>query len=257
MQSLLWRAIDNWLAPTPERNRVDWLRGWQFAHRGLHGRGKVENSLSAFSAALNAGMGIECDVQTSADGRAVVFHDTNLDRLTHQRGPVSQRTIGELTRIGLGDTADNIATLHDLLKLVRGRVPILVEIKIPHSGRIERICLAVRRELEGYPGAIGVMSFDPRVSNWFSRHGKTVCRGLVVTEENARTLSGSIKRNTSFWAAKPHFLAYDVRDLPSRFAARQRRRGVPLLTWTVNSLTAQEIADTYADASIAEAEGVV
>lgn len=256
MQSLLWRAIDSWLVPAPDRSRVDWLRGWQFAHRGLHGRGKAENSLSAFSAALNAGMGIECDVQTSVDGRAVVFHDADLGRLTNQRGSVGQRTIGELTSIGLGNTADNIATLRDLLKLVRGRVPILVEIKIPDTGRIERICLAVRRELEGYPGPVGVMSFDPRVSNWFAKHGQTVCRGLVITEENARTLSGSIKRNTSFWAAKPHFLAYDVRDLPSRFAARQRRRGLPLLTWTVNSDTAKEIAETYADAPIAEAEGV-
>ncbi|RKF20595.1 glycerophosphodiester phosphodiesterase [Altericroceibacterium spongiae] len=257
MRSLLWRLIDRWRAPAPPAQRVEWLYNWQFAHRGLHGKARVENSMSAFSAALNAGMGIECDVQASVDGRAIIFHDWTLDRLTGHRGPVGHRTVGELTHTALLDSADNIATLHDLLKLVRGRVPLLVEVKTRNTGRVERICLAVRRELEGYPGPVAVMSFDSRVVSWFARYADSICRGLVMSEKNARTLSGAIRRHLALWRARPDFLAYDVRDLPSRFAAMQRRRGMPVLTWTVDQPGLVGLAAQYADAPIAEGSGVV
>ena len=140
--------------------------------------------------------------------------------------------------------------------LVAGRVPLLIEIKTRPEWRVGALCLAVRRELEGYAGPVAVMGFDPRVGDWFHRHAPWVVRGLVLTEEGARTLSASFRRHRALWHAQPDFLAYDVRDLPSRFASAQRARGLPLLTWTVRSPLLRERAAHYADAPIAEGGGL-
>jgi glycerophosphoryl diester phosphodiesterase len=219
---LPWGALDSWLSPAPAAARIGWLKGRDYAHRGLHGAGVPENSLSAFSAAITRGMGIECDVQQTSDGRAVVFHDWDLDRLTGERGPVAARTVESLAQVTLGGGTDRIPGLHDLLVLIRGQVPVLIEIKTRRERRVAALCLAVRRDLEGYGGPVAVMGFDPRVSAWFRRHAPRVVRGLVVTEEGARTASGGVRRRLALWQAKPDFLAYDVRDLPSAFAAARR-----------------------------------
>jgi glycerophosphoryl diester phosphodiesterase len=100
------------------------------------------------------------------------------------------------------------------------------------------------------------MSFDPRVSRWFARHSPETVRGLVVTEEGVKGLRGDLRRHLALWHAKPDFLAYDIRDLPSRFAASQRARGVPVATWTVRSPELLERARLHADAPIAEGEGI-
>jgi hypothetical protein len=100
------------------------------------------------------------------------------------------------------------------------------------------------------------MSFDPRVSRWFAEQSPLTLRGLVVTEENARTLSGNIRRHLALWHARPDFLAYDVRDFPSKFAAVQRARGIPVTTWTVRSPELRARAAEHADAPIAEAAGI-
>ena len=248
--------LDALLAPAPDAARVAWLKDWTYAHRGLHSGATIENSMSAFAAAIAAGMGIECDVQVSGDGRAMVFHDWELDRLTAERGPVADRSAEQLAQIPLGEGNDRIPTLRDLLGLVRGRVPLLIEIKSKKGRAPVPLCLAVKRELEGYRGQVAVMSFDPRVSAWFRKYAPGIVRGLVVTEENARTLTGAFRRQQSVRLAKPDFLAYDIRDLPSSFAAAQRSRGLPLLTWTVRSGTLLERAREHADAPIVEGDGV-
>jgi glycerophosphoryl diester phosphodiesterase len=253
---LLWRAFDSWLSPAPDRARIGWLKGRDYAHRGLHGGEVPENSLSGFSAAISRGMGIECDVQQTSDGRAVVFHDWELDRLTGESGSVAGRSAAALSQIALGGGNDRIPRLQDLLGMTRGQVPLLIEIKTRRERRVSALCLAVRRDLEGYAGPVAVMGFDPRVGAWFRRHAPHVARGLVVTEEGARTLSGSVRRHLALWQARPDFLAYDVRDLPSVFAAAQRKRGLPVLTWTVRSAALRQRAADCADSPIVEGEGV-
>jgi len=248
--------LDRLLAPAPDPARIGWLAGQDYAHRGLHGPGAPENSISAFAEAIARGMGIECDVQKSADEKAVVFHDWELDRLTGESGPVGGRTSAELARIQLTGSHDRIPILRDLLSLIRGRVPLLIEVKSKRDRRPAPLCLAVRRALEGYHGDHAVMSFDPRVAHWFRRHSPRTLRGLVVTEENARTFGGRLFRHWALWHASPDFLAYDVRDFPSGFAAAQRRRGFMVLTWTVRSPQLREVASEYADAPIAEGAGV-
>jgi glycerophosphoryl diester phosphodiesterase len=184
------------------------------------------------------------------------FHDWELDRLTGESGPLKARDAAELARITLAGSDDTIGTLRELLAQIAGKVPLLIEIKSKREVRYAPLCLAVRRAIEGYRGPVAAMSFDPRVVRWFERNAPHVVRGLVVTEEGRRTLSGRIRRHLWLWQAKPEFLAYDIRDLPSGFATSQRARGLPLLTWTVRSAELLERARQCADAPIAEGPGV-
>ena len=255
---MLFGLLDRWRSPPPQPAKVSWLRGATFAHRGLHSAGVPENSPSAFAAAAARGLGIECDVQRSSDGLAVVFHDAALDRLTGEVGSVAARTAAELGQIVLAGSSDTIPTLRQLLDQLGGAVPALIEIKTDRARehRTSALCLAVRRELEGYAGHYAVMSFDPRIVRWFADHSPLTARGLVITEENDRSLPGMLKRRLSLWHARPDFLAYDIRDLPSRFAAAQRARGLPLVSWTVCSQELAQRAARYADAPIAEGGGV-
>lgn len=254
---MIARLLDRLIAPAPDPARVAWLARHEYAHRGLHGPGVPENSLSAFAGAIARGMGIECDIQRSGDGQAMVFHDWELDRLTGESGPVADRTAAALGQIALtGAEGCRIPTLRDMLGMVRGRAPILIEIKSKRGYNVGASCLAVRRVLEGYRGPHAVMSFDPRVSRWFAAHAPRTPHGLVMTEEDDRAIVGWARRHLWLWIAKPDFLAYDVRDLPSRFAAAQRRRGLPVLTWTVRSPELRDRAARHADAPIAEGDGV-
>ncbi len=252
----LFALLDRRLAPAPDPRRVEWIGTAVFAHRGLHGPGIPENSPAAFAAAIARGMGIECDIQRSGDSQAMVFHDWELDRLTGESGPVIQRSAAQLGAIRLSGGEDCIPTLRQLLDRIAGQVPLLIEVKSRKDARIAANCLAVRRVLEGYQGAHAVMSFDPRVPAWFKEHSPQTVRGLVVTEENNKTLVAAIRRHFALWHARPDFLAYDIRDLPSRFAAAQRSRGLPVATWTVRSPELRERASQHADAPIAEGAGV-
>ncbi|TFI60011.1 glycerophosphodiester phosphodiesterase [Sphingomonas parva] len=221
------------------------------AHRGLHGNGRVENSRAAFEAAIAAGHGIELDVQASRDGEAMVFHDARLDRLTAETGLVSARTAGELSGITLLGSDDSILPLAKVLRLVGGRVPLLIEAKAPR-GNAAVLARAVAQTLEDYRGAVGVMSFNPGVPHWLERHAPQVLRGLVVSEAEKRGLRGRLERLASLAWAEPDFLAYDVRDLPSKLAGAFREAGKPLLTWTVRSEADRARAGAHADQVIHE-----
>jgi glycerophosphoryl diester phosphodiesterase len=240
---------------------ADWLKGAVYAHRGVHGSGLDENSRGSFALAIGRGLGIECDVRLSRDGRAIVFHDADLARLTGRAGRLDQLTVAEITGLRLATSGEVVPTLRDLLVQVAGRVPLLLELKSDRdrpvgTPSIRDLCKAVRRELEGYLGPVAVMSFDPRVGAWFARKASTVPRGLVVTEHGSRTLTGTVKRHLALWEARAQFLAYDVRDLPSAFSERQRARGLPLLTWTVSTPALRQRAAEHADAPIAEGPGL-
>ena len=252
----LLAPLDRLLAPVPTPRRADWLKGAHFAHRGLHGGAVAENSASAFAAAIARGLGIECDVQKTSDDQAVVFHDDELDRLTGESGPIARHSAAQLRTTVLSGTKDGIQTLRQMLDQVAAAVPILIEIKSRKERPVAAICLAVRRSLEGYRGTHAVMSFDPRVARWFARHSPLTTRGLIVTEENDKAFTGRLRRYLWLWMAKPDFLAYDVRDLPSKFAASQRKRGIPVATWTVRNAELRERAGRYADAPIAEGAGL-
>ena len=113
--------------------------------------------------------------------------------------------------------------------MIDGRVPLLIELKSPDR-KVALLCRAVAEALSGYGGPVGAMSFNPEVGAWFARHAPRVLRGLVVTEQGRGGWRGRIERPYALWRARADFLAYDVRDLPSRFAAGARSRGLPVCT---------------------------
>jgi glycerophosphoryl diester phosphodiesterase len=251
MRSSLSNAIDEALAPAPDPRRVEPLKRVPFAHRGLHGEGRVENSRAAFTAAIAQCHSIELDVQAARGGEAFVFHDYQLDRLTAEQGAVADRNASDLGRVALKGTDETIPSLPDILGLIGGRVPLLIEVKAKDK-RVAPLCLSVRRALEGYGGAVGVMSFNPQVGRWFASHAPRIVRGLVVSESDKRGVKGRIERSLALWRSKPDFLAYDIRDLPSRFAARARARGLAVMTWTVRDERQRETAARHADQPIYE-----
>lgn len=238
---------------SPSReNRLRALIARPFAHRGLHGPGRIENSRAAFEAAIAAGNGIELDVQASADDQAMVIHDYDLERLTGAAGAVRTLGAAELGRIRLKESDETIPALTEILGLVAGKAGLLIEVKSPdrHPVALSR---AVADALAGYKGNVAVMSFNPQVGHWFARCAPDVLRGLVVTEQG-KGARGFFERWLALWRARPDFLAYDIRDLPSRFAANARDRGLPVLTWTVRTLKDRARAAEHADQIIFESE---
>jgi glycerophosphoryl diester phosphodiesterase len=159
--------LDDLFAPAPDKARVAFLKARPFAHRGLHGGPVIENSLGAFAAAIDAGFGMECDVQASRDGVPFVFHDAHLDRLTAGTGPLAARTADQLDHVTLTGNGEALPRLDALLGLVAGRQPLLIEVKAPGRS-VARLCHGVRRALEGYRGPVAVMSFNPLVGAWFA-----------------------------------------------------------------------------------------
>jgi glycerophosphoryl diester phosphodiesterase len=251
----LLAPFDHLIAPPPAEARVGFLGKQAFAHRGLHGGPVVENSRAAFTAAIASGLGIELDVQAARGGDVFVFHDATLDRLTAATGPIAIRVAQELDQIYLSGTSETIPRLGDILSLVAGQVPILIEVKTS-SRAVGGFCLAVRRALEGYLGPVAVMSFNPEVGRWLNEHAPKLVRGLVITQEGQAGLLAGLKgrliRQLSLWRAKPDFLAYDIRDLPASFPTRQRARGLKVLTWTVRSGPQEALALQEADEIIFE-----
>lgn len=233
-----------------------WLTEWEFAHRGLHREGVPENSLAAAEGAIARGMGIECDIQRSADDHAMVFHDWDLARLTGEAGDTEHRTAEALEELRLLGTDQHPVRLAHFLEVVAGRVPLLVEIKSKPGYDVEWTCSSVAWLLDSYRGDVAVMSFDPRVPEWFADQASRITRGVVGTDSLENGFEGVWRTPEALAAAQPDFLAIDVRDLTRSEAAAWRAAGRPLLTWTVRSAETRATGLAHADALIAEGEGL-
>lgn len=241
-----------------DASALDFLTRQPFAHRGLHDAKTPENSLAAFDRAIARGFGIELDVRMTADGDVIVFHDPTLDRMTDGHGEVIRMSREQLGRIRLKGSKETLQSLHDVLRHVAGRVPVLIEVKST-DGKYMPACFAVRRALEGYKGPAAVMSFHPGVPGWFAENAPRFVRGLVMTEDEGRGLSSwdlrrRLRRQLLVWKAKPHFLAFDIRRLPSPFVATARERGLKALSWTVRGDAAHALAGRCVDQVIFEGD---
>ncbi|MGH6705384.1 MAG: glycerophosphodiester phosphodiesterase family protein [Sphingomicrobium sp.] len=219
-----------------------------FAHRGLHGPGIPENSMAAFRAALDAGAGIECDVRLSGDGEVVIFHDHDLRRLCASALAVESATARVLSAQRLYDSGEHIPTLGQLLDLVAGRVPILVELKC-RGGNASRLSAAVADRLADYAGSVGVMSFEPKVGRWFGRNRPHMQRGLVISER-----ASAFDRWRGTVVAKPHFIAVDRPALNRPWVTKARLKHW-LYSWTIRTAGERETAQVQADALIWEGDG--
>lgn len=221
------------------------------AHRALHDRskGRIENSLSAVRAAVAAGYGIEMDLQLSSDGVAMVFHDETLDRVAEASGPLSARTAAELGRIRLKDSADTIPTFAEVLALVAGRVPLLVELKdqthlkAETDGRLER---AVAADLQGYQGPVALMSYNPHSVFWLKSLCPDVPRGLTTSSygpDDAKGLSEAraedLRGIPDYARTESSFISHEATDLSRPRVAELKAQGAAVLCWTIRSPEAE------------------
>jgi glycerophosphoryl diester phosphodiesterase len=241
--------------------RLDWLTARPIAHRGLHdGASAIENTLSAFRAAIDGGYGIETDVQLTSDGEAMVHHDFALGRLTLGSRQLAAMTAAGLKEVPFKATSDRMMTLGELCDLVGGRVPLLVELKSRFDGDL----LLVKRAaaiVKGYAGPVALMSFDPAPIEVLREIAPNMPRGIVAerhyTDNDWHELTPAQKRSLPFLLhalrTRPHFVAYGVKDLPSPgpWIARNLFR-LPLLTWTVRTPEDRARAKAWADQMIFE-----
>lgn len=253
---MLLSRIDRLFAAAPDPQRTGWLGEWTYAHRGLHGPGRIENGPSAFRAAVEAGLGVECDIQRSADDWPMVFHDWDFARLVGRPEKTGALSRDEWRELAYLESEDRPMDLSELLAMIAGRVPLLIEIKSRRGYDVELSCRRVVDALGGYGGRHAVMSFDPRVSRWLKRHSPQTVRGLVMREDEYGYTQKAWQRRMALWVAQPEFLAYHVAALPSPMTSALRDAGVPVLTWTVNSPETRAVAAAHADAPIAEGAGL-
>lgn len=229
------------------------------AHRALHdiSNGRPENSLAAVEAAIDQAYGIEIDLQLSADGQAMVFHDYGLCRLTAEQGLIRQRSAAEAAGIILKHgNGEAIPTLSEVLLLVQGRVPVLIEIKDQDGGMGPDIGLleqATADAVAGYDGPVAVMSFNPHSVAEMARLAPNVPRGLVTSghDPSGRHLEVAIRDRLreipDYERSGSGFISHDCTDLTRPRVQQLRRQGVPVLCWTVRSAKDEAIARQLAD----------
>lgn len=217
-----------------------WLLTRPIAHRGLHdlAAGAPENSLAAFTRAIEAGYPIELDVRRLADGTLVVFHDDDLARLTGRTGEIDRGSLADLEDLRLLGTGERVPRLDEVLELVAGRTPLLIETKNAHK-KDRRLEAAMGPRLDRYAGPFAVQSFNPYSMGWFARNRPDFFRGQLAGDFRDHHLPwyrrwplGSLMLTR--WS-RPNFINYDVRCLPHWAVANQRRQGLPVLGWTVRS----------------------
>lgn len=189
------------------------FKGWNYAHRGLHTQDLScpENTLAAFEAAVNAGYGMELDVQLSQDDQVVVFHDDTLDRITAATGRVDAYPYETLKTFAIHETAHTMPLFSEVLALVAGRTPMIVELK---SGKnADELCKKTLELLRGYDGAFCVESFDPTIVAWFRRNAPDLCRGQLANNYGdykgaPAPLRFVLSRCLGNVIARPHFIAW-------------------------------------------------
>lgn len=237
------------------------------AHRGLHAResGIVENTLSAAQAAIERGFSIECDVQLTGDGEAVVFHDFNLDRLTGSRGAVAKKNLSDVAQLAMKETQDHIPTLSEFLDVIAGRAPLIVEIKSRYDGDW-RLTERVAEITADYEGPIAIKSFDPYVIAHLRENAERLGTdrrplGIVAQaryddgewQSRPQALRENLAAFLHYPQSRPDFLSWRVDDLPhaTPFLLRSQLDR-PVIAWTVRREEQRALAGKWADQIVFE-----
>ena len=227
------------------------------AHRGLWTRdGAPENSLGAFQAACQAGYGIELDVQLSADGEAVVFHDDHLRRMTGAEGKIGDYTAADLAHMRLAGTDEHVPSLLETLALVGRRAMVHVELKTP-AGQVGPLEQRVHEVLMDHVGPTCVIGFNPYSHAWFADRFPGVLRGLDSYDYRraphlAEAQRQAYSRLEHVEIARPHFLALHIAMLPDERVARYRADGMPVVAWTVRDPAQWDAVKNHCDNLIFE-----
>ena len=229
-----------------------WITAKPIAHRGLFdpARGVPENSLAAVRAAVEAGYAIEIDLRAVA-GVVAVFHDSDMKRMTGVAGALAHVSAAELKRLRLAGTDEPIPLLEDVLDLVRGRVPLMLEIK--NEGRVGDLEAAVLTCLSGYEGEIAIVSFNPFSLAFFAARAPDITRGQTACRHRdsslpgwRRLLQGNYLLN---FVSRPHFLVYEIEGLPCWAVSWRRALGMKVIAYTARNAAdvarAKRVADNF------------
>ncbi len=240
----------------------DWLTARPVAHRGLHdaARGVIENMPGAVQAAIAGNFSIEIDIQLTADGEAMVHHDDALGRLTEGTGALLGKTAAQLKAVKFKDTPEQMMSLGDLLSLVAGRVPLVIEVKSHYDGD-RKLVMRMAEVLASYSGPVVGMSFDPDQVLALREVAPTLPRGIVAQrtydDDYWKKLTKEQRDSMLYlrhgFRTEPHFVAFWVNQLPAPAPWIARNIfGCPLLAWTVRTPEQRERAARYADQMIFE-----
>lgn len=219
------------------------LRGWSYAHRGLHGNEIPENSLAAFTAAVRGGYGSELDVHLLADGELAVIHDSLLMRTTGAQGRIEDLTADQLCDYHLEGTDQTIPLLSQVLDLYAGSAPLIVELK-PLGDNVDALCRKACEQLDNYNGVFCVESFDPRCVHWFRKNRPEIVRGQLTedffkseTSKLPAVLKFALKAQVFNFLTRPDFVAYKYADrkIFSNFLCR-RIWGAQGVSWTLETI---------------------
>jgi glycerophosphoryl diester phosphodiesterase len=245
------------ISPGRRGKDVSALRGFQYAHRGLHDNqdGAPENSLAAFKQAVEAGFGMELDVQLTKDGQLAVFHDKTLKRMCGADVCLSELSCEEVQNYTLLGTQERITLFSQVLELVNGRVPLIVEIK--HYTSVNRTAQETNAMLSRYKGPYCVESFHPLAMRWFKKNAPQVVRGQlasgVITRESPAYQQAALKYLLVNVLSRPDFVSYDIREDKNISIFLLRRLFRPLwVAWTVRTAEEYEKAKQKYDLQIFE-----
>ncbi len=240
---------------TPQTRAIEWLVRRPLAHRGLHdeGKGAVENCEASFAAAISHDFAIECDIQLSADGEAIVFHDDTVDRLLHGKGKVKALTTRELKATSFKQGADRVQTLAELLEQVNSACTLVIEIKSSWDDDVTLTDRAIA-VLAAYEGPCALMSFDPDIVSRVAARAPDITRGItadrVIDAYYDPLPVGKRIALREMWhlpESQPHFVSFDFHQLPFLPVTELRASGVPVLTWTIKNASEAQQARRWSD----------
>ena len=211
-----------------------------YAHRGYHNKeGFVyENTLEAFELAVQKGFGIEFDINLSKDKQPVIMHDDSLKRMCGVDVKISESLYDDIKDININDSDSTIPHLSNVLSVVDGKVPLLIELKTVGDNYCE-LCEAVFELLDGYNGDFSIESFDPRVLVWLKKHRPSVTRGQLSCFISTKSTHGKraiLLRNLMMnFMAKPHFVAYRFKDRSNFSFKLNKLFGAQIYYWTIKN----------------------
>lgn len=228
-----------------EASNLNWLIEKPIAHRGLHNKIYPENSMLAFRNAIENGYSIELDVHLTKDKQVVVIHDENLERLTGDSRKIKDITYDELKKLKLLNSSESIPLFKEVLTLVGGKVPMLIEIKT--SDNVIGLATEVNKLLQGYRGDFAIQSFNTNVIEWYAKNAPHVAKGMLMCnleDKNSMKIYNSIISNSS---NKADFISMDVDRIDDDRIQQLRRIGYPIIAWTIQNEVSETKANTYAN----------